>query len=83
MSGEISFTGAEIRQLAQASERAARFNHAEHLRKLKVMQDNPSLQGIAPFYQGPAMPPQQGTGTAAPISQATREFLRQQGIAVD
>lgn len=56
MSGEISFTASEIKQLAKASERSARFQHAEHMRKLKVMQENPALQGIAPFYQGPAMP---------------------------
>jgi hypothetical protein len=57
MSGDIDdLTGPEIIQLAKASERAARFNYAEHTRKLKVMQENPALQGIAPFYQGPAMP---------------------------
>lgn len=67
MSGDIAdLTAAEIRQLARASERAARFNHNEHLRKLKVMQDNPQLNQIAPFYQGPAIsgeipdPPAQG-----------------------
>lgn len=57
MSGDINdLTLPEIRQLAKASERAARFNHGEHARKLTVMQGNPDLAGIAPFYQGPAMP---------------------------
>lgn len=57
MSGDISqLTVPEIRQLARASERAARFNHAEHVRKLTVMQNNPELQQLSPFYQGPAMP---------------------------
>lgn len=57
MSGNIEdLTAAEIKQLAKASERAARFNYGEHQRKLKVMQGNPALQGIAPFYEGPAMP---------------------------
>ncbi|MBF8177654.1 hypothetical protein [Herminiimonas contaminans] len=57
MSGNIDdLTGAEIKQLAKASERSARFNYGEHQRKLKVMESNPSLQGIAPFYQGPSMP---------------------------
>jgi hypothetical protein len=57
MSGNIEdLTGAEIKQLAKASERAARFNYGEHQRKLKVMQANPALQGIAPFYEGPGMP---------------------------
>lgn len=62
MSGEISFTAAEIKQLAKASERAARFNYAEHTRKLKVMEANPALQGIAPFYSGPAISPEGAGG---------------------
>lgn len=57
MSGKIEdLTVAEIKQIARASERAARFNHGEHQRKLKVMQGNPTLQGVAPFYEGPSMP---------------------------
>jgi len=56
MSGEINFTAAEIKQLAAASERSARFQYAEHARKIEVMKQNPSLQGLSPFYQGPAMP---------------------------
>lgn len=81
MSAEISLTAPEIRQLAQASERAARFNYAEHQRKLKVMQENKDLKHVAPFYQGPAMPAEAG-GAAAPvqISPKTLEFLRSQGI---
>lgn len=59
MSGDIAdLTAAEVKMLAKASERAARFNYTEHQRKMKVMEANPSLQGIAPFYQGPAMPPE-------------------------
>ena len=67
MSGNIEdLTGAEIKQLAKASERAARFNYGEHQRKLKVMQTNPALQGIAPFYEGPAMAPEVAQPGAAP-----------------
>lgn len=56
MSGDIEdLTAAEVKQLAKASERAARYNYAEHQRKLQVMQANPALQGIAPFYQGPTL----------------------------
>jgi hypothetical protein len=59
MSGDIdSLTVPEIRQLAKASERAARFNYGEHQRKLQVMKDNPDLNKVAPFYQGPAMNPE-------------------------
>lgn len=68
MSGDIEdLTAAEVKQLAKASERAARYNYAEHQRKLQVMQANPALQGIAPFYQGPTLtepgaPPPSGGG---------------------
>lgn len=56
MSGDIeNLTVPEIRQLAKASERAARFNYSEHQRKLEVMKGNPALNQVAPFYQGPAM----------------------------
>lgn len=56
MSGDIEdLTAAEVKQLAKASERAARYNYAEHQRKLQVMQANPALAGIAPFYQGPSL----------------------------
>lgn len=66
-SGNIEdLTGAEIKQLAKASERAARHNYAEHQRKLKVMEANPSLSGVAPFYQGPAMAPETAAPGAAP-----------------
>ena len=76
MSGEINFTSAEIKQLAKASERAARFNYNEHARKLKVMQDNKDLQHVAPFYQGPAMPAEAG---AAPTltDPAAQRYLDQ------
>lgn len=69
MSGNIEdLTGAEIKQLAKASERAARFNYGEHQRKLKVMEANPSLAGVAPFYQGPAMAPEVAQPGAAPAA---------------
>lgn len=73
MSAEISLTGAEIRQLAKASERAARFNYTEHTRKLKVMQDNPDLKGVSPFYQGPAMPAEEGV--APTVNPETQRLL--------
>lgn len=68
MSGDVNdLTAAEVRQLARASERAARYNHAEHVRKLTVMQQNPNLSGIAPFYQGPAMPAEIPDAPAKPV----------------
>lgn len=56
-SGNIDdLTGPEIKQLAKASERVARFNYAQHERKMDAMRKNPSLQGVVPFYEAPAMP---------------------------
>lgn len=73
MSGDISdLTAAEIKQLSKASERAARFNYNEHQRKLKVMQQNPNLQGVSPFYEGPGMPPEMPVTPQPATSQAPR-----------
>lgn len=67
MSGEINdLTTAEMRQLAKAADRTARFNYAEHNRKMKVMQDNPDLRSMAPFYQGPAMPDEYAPAAQTP-----------------
>lgn len=77
MSGDIDLTAAEIRQLAKASERTARFNYNEHARKLKVMQENPALQGIAPFYQGPAMPAEAGGGVSPETQQLLDKYAPQ------
>ena len=57
-SGKIEdLTIPEIKQLAQASERAARFAYAEHQRKVQEMANNPATSSLATYYQGPAMPP--------------------------
>ena len=57
-SGKIEdLTIPEIKQLAQASERAARFAYAEHERKVQEMAKNPATSSLATYYQGPAMPP--------------------------
>lgn len=56
-SGRIEdLTIPEIRQLAIASDRAARFSYAEHERKVKEMGRNPAMSALVPYYQGPAMP---------------------------
>ena len=57
-SGRIEdLTVPEIKQLALASERAARFAHAEHERKYLEMANNPTTSSLATYYKGPAMPP--------------------------
>lgn len=80
MSGDIDdLTPAEVKMLAQASERAARFNYAEHQRKLQVMQQNPSLQGIAPFYQGPEILPEAAAPTQTQAPAGVRRYNPQTG----
>lgn len=82
MSGSIEdLTVPEIRQLARASERAARFNHNEHVRKLKVMQDNPEIQQLAPFYQGPAIAPEIADPAPGPAG-AAPSAVRAQADAI-
>lgn len=57
MSGDIdSMTAAEIKQMAKATERVARFNHAEHQRKIGQMGKTPGLEGVTPFYAVPPIP---------------------------
>jgi hypothetical protein len=57
-SGKIEdLTIPEIKQLALASERAARFAYAEHERKYQEMLKNPATSSLATYYQGPVMPP--------------------------
>ena len=56
-SGDIdSLTPAEIKQLANASKRAAEFNLGEYNRKLDVLRKDPSTAQLAPFYEVTRMP---------------------------
>jgi hypothetical protein len=51
-SGDIdSLTPAEIKQLANASKRAAEFNLGEYNRKLDVLRKDPNTAQLAPFYE--------------------------------
>jgi len=57
MSGDIEdLTAAEIKQLAKASERAARFNYGQYDRKMKTMRNDPNLQGLTPYYEAAELP---------------------------
>lgn len=56
-SGDIdSLTPAEIKQLANASKRAAEFNLGEYNRKLDVLKKDPATAQLAPFYEVTRMP---------------------------
>jgi hypothetical protein len=56
-SGDIdSLTPPEIKQLANASKRAAEFNLGEYNRKLDVLRKDPNTAQLAPFYEINRMP---------------------------
>jgi len=58
MSGDIdSMTAAELRQIANASKRAAQFNLQQHQRKLEVMSKDPNLAPLVPFYSTQSVEP--------------------------
>jgi hypothetical protein len=54
MSGDISLTGAELRQLAEAAKRSAKFQYSQHQNIINTMKSNPETRGLVPFYDVPA-----------------------------
>lgn len=67
MSGEISdLTPAEIRQLAQASGRAANWTIQTHQSRTKAASQLPGMEGLMPFFNTPSMPGQQPAPSAMP-----------------
>jgi hypothetical protein len=79
-SGDINeLTPAEIRQLAKASERAARFLHGEHNRKVEQMRKTPGLENVTPFYEVPPIPEpaQAAPGQTGGLSQSEQQELQQ------
>lgn len=66
VSGDLDdLTAAEIKQLAKASDRAARFVYQGHQRKMEAVQKIPGAQNIAPFYDAPPLPESSGAAPAA------------------
>ena len=68
MSGDITMTPAEIKQLANASKRAAEFTYNQHQAQLHNMRARPDLAGMADFYNVAPFPaggaqPQAGGAT--------------------
>lgn len=57
MSGDISdLTPAEIKQLAEASERAAKWTVETHRVRSEAASQLPGMQGLMPFFNTPGMP---------------------------
>jgi hypothetical protein len=57
ISGDISFTPGEIKQLANAAKRSADYSYGTYQSKLNEMLKNPDTAGLVPYYQVPRIPP--------------------------
>lgn len=58
-SGDIdSLTPAEIKQIANATSRVAKFSLGEYNRKLKALEKDPAMAQIVPFYEVNTLPSQ-------------------------
>ena len=58
ISGDISFTPVEIKQLANAAKRASEYTYNNYQSKLQNMAKNPDTAGLVPYYEVPRMTPQ-------------------------
>lgn len=56
LSGDISMTPGELKQLANAARRSARFTYDLHQSQLNAMRQDPNLLGLSKFYGTPAFP---------------------------
>jgi hypothetical protein len=54
MSGDISLTAGELRQLAEAAKRSAQFQYNQHQNIINTMKSNPETKGLVPYYDVPA-----------------------------
>jgi hypothetical protein len=54
MSGDITLTGPEIRQLAEAAKRSAKFQYGQHQNIINTMRADPNTRGLVPYYDVPA-----------------------------
>jgi hypothetical protein len=54
MSGDVSLTAPEIRQLAEAAKRSAKFQYSQHQNIINTMNADPNTKGLVPYYDVPA-----------------------------
>ena len=54
MSGDINFTKGEIRQLAEAAKRSAKFQYDMHQNIINTMRADPSTKPLIPYFDVPA-----------------------------
>jgi hypothetical protein len=65
VSGDLSFTPAELQVLTNSARRAGRYSYDEHSRKVKTLSDNPDYAAMVPFYSVPPLPTQQAAPAQA------------------
>ena len=53
MSGDITLTKGEIRQLAEAAKRAAKFQYGQHQNIMNTIKADPNARGLASYYDVP------------------------------
>ena len=58
ISGDITFTPTEIKQLANAAKRSSEYAYNNYQSKIGEMAKNPDTAGLVPYYQVPKMTPQ-------------------------
>lgn len=76
ISGDITFTPTEIKQLANAAKRASEYTYGTYQTKLSEMAKNPDTAGLVPYYQVPRMTPM---GAMPDQSAIDAEIARRRG----
>lgn len=76
ISGDISFTPTEIKQLANAAKRSSEYTYNTYQTKLGEMAKNQDTAPLVPYYQVPRMTPQ---GAMPDQSAIDAEIARRQG----
>jgi hypothetical protein len=80
MSGDISMTPTELRSLANAARRAAKWTYDQHQGQLRNMRQDPNLTNmsrfydVAPFPEMPADAPDQSQGNAPAAGGGVRQY---------
>lgn len=72
VSGDITLTAGEIRQIAGITRRQAQKTYQLHQANVQRLRSNPSTAGLADFYSLPDFPSDQGT--TAPAAPAGKSF---------
>ena len=78
ISGDITFTPTEIKQLANAAKRASEYTYNTYQSKLSEMAKSEDTRGLVPYYQVPRMTPLADKGLPSE-SAIDAEIARRQG----